>query len=328
VTIASISAYSTTKLDNDDVHDVPLDPGQMKPSDVNDAFQYLMADIASYTRLGSDLASATTLNLDSIDTLWLAVTGTTTTTAVTLTAGHVRFVRATGAWQLTASATLIVNGSTSVNFTTVAGDLLYFQGFSASTVRVWIIGRGVTAFLPAISSARTTLKVNSSGGGLEYSENIVQPSTQATTSGSSKDFTSIPSNVRRITVQLTGFGTNGTAVPQVLLGDSGGPETSGYTGTVSEVPNGAATAAANFSTGFNLASGWVAAARVTGNLILTRFGSTSEWVLSGCLGREDATSIAIATLGGRKTTSGTLDRVRLITTDTMAAGAVGLTYEI
>jgi hypothetical protein len=53
----------------------------------------------------------------------------------------------------------------------------------------------------------------------------------ASTSGTSIDFTSIPSWVKRITVMIAGVSTNGSSIIQIQLGDSGGVETSGYTGT-------------------------------------------------------------------------------------------------
>lgn len=104
---------------------------------------------------GVDLASAATLNLDSVQAPILNVTGTTTVTAVTLTSGHWRIVRATGAFQMTAGASLIVNGSTTVNYTTVAGDLLLFEGYGSSVVRVWVIGYGGS---PTLIQPTLTLK--------------------------------------------------------------------------------------------------------------------------------------------------------------------------
>lgn len=133
--MSGVSDYDTTASNN-----TPAGTESIRSGD--DQIRQMKADIASYTRVGADLASASTLNLDSVDSLELAVTGTTTVTAVTLTEGHVRTVRATGVFQITASASLIVNGSTSINYTTTAGDLLKFVGYGSSVVRVWVIGAG------------------------------------------------------------------------------------------------------------------------------------------------------------------------------------------
>jgi len=111
----------------------------------NDVFQNIMAQIAAgLIERGSDIATASTISFTGATTRALThdLTGTTTVTAVTLTAGHWRICRAQGAFQLTASSTLIVNGSTSTNYTTTAGDLLVFFGYGSSTVRVWAISGG------------------------------------------------------------------------------------------------------------------------------------------------------------------------------------------
>jgi hypothetical protein len=115
----------------------------------NDVFQNIMAQIAAgLIERGSDIATASTISFTGATTRALThdLTGTTTVTAVTLTAGHWRICRAQGAFQLTASSTLVVNGSTSTNYTTTAGDLLIFFGYSASTVRVWTFTGGSATF--------------------------------------------------------------------------------------------------------------------------------------------------------------------------------------
>lgn len=138
----SISEWSTTAASNTEINGISLAEGVMLPSAVNNSFRESMAQVAAYTRKGSDLATASTLDLDSIDSLWLNLTGTTTVTAVTLTSGHVRMCRAAAAFTLTASASLIVNGSASVNYTTSADDLLWFEGYGSSVVRVWLVSSG------------------------------------------------------------------------------------------------------------------------------------------------------------------------------------------
>ena len=61
---------------------------------------------------------------------------------------------------------------------------------------------------------------------------INQVASQATTSGTSKDFT-VPSTARQIFLSLKDFQfTGGTSSVGVQLGDSGGIETSGYVSTV------------------------------------------------------------------------------------------------
>lgn len=95
--------------------------------------------------IGADIATSGTINLTTATGPNLTLTGTTTVTTVTLGEGNMRFVRANAAFQLTASANLIVNGSASSNYTTTAGDLLIFIGAAASVVRVWAISGSVQA---------------------------------------------------------------------------------------------------------------------------------------------------------------------------------------
>lgn len=136
----SVSEWSGTASDNEDVGGISI-LGDAPPSNFDNALRALMAQIASYTRNGGDLASAATLNLDSIDSLVLNVTGTTTVTAFTLSSGHWRVVRAISGFTITASSSLTVNGSTSRSYTCVAGELLYCLG-GATTNYVWSIGKG------------------------------------------------------------------------------------------------------------------------------------------------------------------------------------------
>lgn len=105
----------------------------------------------------TDVASAATLNLDNATGMFADITGTTTVTAVTLASGRQRLARAVGVFQLTASASLIVNGSTTVNYATLAGDLLLFEAYGSSVVRVWVIS---PAALPSYSDATFRLHDN------------------------------------------------------------------------------------------------------------------------------------------------------------------------
>jgi hypothetical protein len=145
----------------------------------------------------------------------------------------------------------------------------------------------------------------------------------ASTSGTSIDFTSIPSWVKRITVMFNGVSISGGANYLIQLGDSGGFETSGYTSVVAYTgsANGKAVSTSGFiciaSSAGQFWSGQVVITLVSGNI----------YVESGCVGDgSDYVSIS----GGTKTLSGTLDRVRITTTngtDTFDAGSVNIMYE-
>ena len=73
----------------------------------------------------------------------------------------------------------------------------------------------------------------------------------ASTSGTSVDFTSIPSWVRRITIMFDGVSLSGTDQILVQLGDSGGLETTGY------ISGGAVTRDANTTNAGSSTSGFI-----------------------------------------------------------------------
>lgn len=151
----------------------------------------------------------------------------------------------------------------------------------------------------------------------------------ASTSGTSIDFTSIPSWVKRITVMLSGVSTNGSSVVQVQLGDSGGVETTGYTAMVSNVQTTSnTTRGVTATTGFILQHASSAAEVIQGAVVLCLLGSNT-WVCNGALYNSAGTT-AVNTPSGSKALSDTLDRIRITTvngTDTFDAGSINIIYE-
>ena len=146
--------------------------------------------------------------------------------------------------------------------------------------------------------------------------------TAKTATGTSVDFTSIPSWVKRITVMFSGVSTNGTSVIQVQLGDAGGIETTGYSSGAQNGNN----APAFVSSGFAIEGGAAAAWTRGGQLTISLVGSNT-WVYSSGI---TATSAQILFGSGVKTLSDTLDRVRITTvngTDTFDAGTINILYE-
>ena len=154
---------------------------------------------------------------------------------------------------------------------------------------------------------------------------LVQGTAVATTSGTSVDFTGIPSWAKRITVMLDGVSTNGTSPVQIQLGDSGGIETTGYvgTGTAFIPPNVVGVVA--YTTGF-VPLGATATASRTGCLFISNI-TANAWIAIGIFD-DQATQAGFSQ--GSKSLSATLDRVRLTTvngTDTFDAGTVNIMYE-
>ena len=155
---------------------------------------------------------------------------------------------------------------------------------------------------------------------------IVNGTAVASTSGTSIDFTSIPSWVKRITVMFSGVSTNGTSNYILQLGDSGGIETTGYLGSAGNIQNAASSSTANYTTGFGVFSN--SAASVLHGAFVVSFMGSNLWVASGVFGFSSAAVPAFG--GGSKTLSDTLDRVRITTvngTDTFDAGTINFQYE-
>ena len=154
--------------------------------------------------------------------------------------------------------------------------------------------------------------------------NGIQSGTAVTASGTSVDFTSIPSWVKRITVMFAGVSTNGSSSVQIQIG-AGSVTTSGYLGAAAYA--GAGTAGGNSTTGFAVEPSTGATVIRHGLAIISLVGS-NVWVASSQLNRSDSAYSQIG--GGSVTLGGTLDRVRITTvngTDTFDAGSINILYE-
>ena len=148
----------------------------------------------------------------------------------------------------------------------------------------------------------------------------------ASTSGTSIDFTSIPSWVKRITVMFYRMSTNGTSLPILRVGTSGGVVSTGYE-TVVGYSSSAGTFATD-STSFVLActGAWGASSSYSGLVILSNV-TGNNW--SGIISAGSYSIIQVSG-GGSVTLGGTLDRVRITTsggTDTFDAGSINILYE-
>ena len=152
---------------------------------------------------------------------------------------------------------------------------------------------------------------------------IVSGTAVASTSGTSIDFTGIPSWVKRITVMFDGVSLSGTSDILVQLGDSGGIENTGYS-SVSTTLGTASTTQSTSTSGLVMRS-VVATNSHTGQMILSNLNG-NVWVENYGSYNSSASSVG----GGSKTLSGTLNQVRITTvngTDTFDAGSINILYE-
>ena len=154
---------------------------------------------------------------------------------------------------------------------------------------------------------------------------LVSGTAVASTSGTSIDFTGIPSWVKRITVMFSGVSTNGTSAFQIQLGDAGGFETSGYLSTSTVIAS-ASVGAVAATSGFLLTTASTGTDIISGLMSIVTTGA-NNWVYSSVVKR---TTAITCQSGGDKTLSDTLTQIRITTvngTDTFDAGTINIMYE-
>jgi hypothetical protein len=152
---------------------------------------------------------------------------------------------------------------------------------------------------------------------------ITRGTAVATTSGTSVDFTSLPTGIKRITVMFNGVSTNGTSVVQVQLGN-GSFVTSGYFSVASGFAS--SVVSTNHTSGIATGDSSTAAMNRYGNVYLTTLGS-NIWTATGLLA---SPAIGQHLFSGGLSLAGALDRVRITTvngTDTFDAGSINIMYE-
>lgn len=232
-------------------------------------------------------------------------------------------------------SSLVVSGDTS-------GSVTLSAPATAGATSVVLPSGGVTVTLPSatdtlVGKATTDTLTNKTltsptinsptiGGTPTMGGSVITSGTAvASTSGTSIDFTGIPSWVKRVTVMFNGVSTSGTSNIIIQLGDSGGVETAGYAGGFMFVSG----AAANYSVGFGIINQNGAVSVIQGVFTFTLQNSPTDWCGFGMFGGSDGAYVEFS--AGKKSLSpGPLDRVRITTvggTDTFDAGSINILYE-
>ena len=289
---------------------------------------------------GADIASpgGGALAVD-IDGNFFDVTGTNAITSlVTRGVGSIIALHFDGALVFTHDATnLILPGA--ANITTAAGDIALLYEYAAADWRVIsytkasgkaVVSGGNVWVDDAVPN--TIMFTNDAGTDqLIYTATTlptsqyqtVMGSVTATTSGTTKDFTSIPAGVKKIAMQFEGMSTNGTSDYLLQLGDAGGIETSGYVAVATNTFDGTTPSG---TSGFTLSVD-VAAATTSHGWVEIKLldAGTFTWVLSGSLHQ---TGQALTSMAGSKALSAELTQVRLtsVSPDTFDAGKVNIQY--
>lgn len=256
---------------------------------------------------GADIAAATEPD-PKVTGLLHVITGTTTISGfATAVPGMWKIFKFAANPVLKNSTAMPLPGATDIQAAT--GD--YMMAISTTTTGIW----NVPAYL------RGGLNVPS------QQSPVFRRTATATTSGTTITFSDIPSWVNRITIALSGVSTNGTSIVILQIGDSGGLETSGYTGAGCYVGNAIATGGVANSTGFALDAFAAAFNTRSGVATLQNMGG-NKWAFQCVSGDTSGANCGVG--GGVKTLTGTLTQIALTTvngTDAFDAGSVNILYE-
>ena len=227
----------------------------------------------------------------------------------------------TGTMAIQAASAVAITGGTITGIT----DLVVADGGTGASTFTdggVLIGNGTGAV--QVTSAGTSGQVlTSNGAGVDptfqaaAATGYTLGTPQATTSGTSFTFGSIPAGTKQIIISFAGVSLSGTDNFLVQLGDSGGIETTGYvSGSYSSFTS---------TVGFIFGTG-TAADELNGQMILTlQDASAFQWVEMHNIGKNTDTS----RYGhGRKALSAELTQVKLLATgaNTFDAGSVNIMY--
>ena len=199
---------------------------------------------------------------------------------------------------------------------------------SAGTTNVnsFIVSTDTTGNLVLQSSGSSITLSNTANTIIMGGSVITSGTAQASTSGTSIDFTGIPSWVKKITVMFNGVSTNGTSPYQVQIGSSSYTVT-GYN-SLCEVAS-SSLGSTTSTTGFAFVYTTSAAELVYGSITLCNI-SSNIWVQNGTTIRLNAAPAGAYMSGGSVSLGGVLDRIRVTTvigTDTFDAGSINILYE-
>jgi hypothetical protein len=303
----------------------------VKGTEINTEF----ANIATAVATKADTASPTFTGTVTIPTL--AVTGTSTLTGVatltsqpilsSLTASKPVFTDAskglvsTGTLGADQGGTGVANNVAAT--VTSSGNFAFTRTLTGAT-NVTLPTTGTLATLAGTETFTNKTLTSPAIGGTPTGVGVLTSDTaQASTSGTLIDFTGIPNWVKRVTVIMNGVSLSGSAFPRFQLGYSGGIESSGYVGYMTQTAAGAAGTSSG-TAGFDLYM-TTASSVIWGHGVFTLVSGTT-WVFSFCGG---ATSLTLAA-AGNKTLTGALTQIRITSsngTDTFDAGSINIMYE-
>jgi hypothetical protein len=316
-----VSEYSSTASNNQDIGGINIAEG-CAPSGINNAIRELMAQLKDM-QSGTDGDPFTVGGGLSVSN-GLSVSGTATFSNSVILGGSATATTQSSTDDSTKVATTAFVKDVAMPDTSGNG-IVVRTGALTVTNRTITAGTGITVSNgdgvsgnPTIANDGVT-SVNGNTGAVT----TLTLGTVATASGSTIDFTGIPSTVKRLTVMLRGISLSGSDRILVQIG-SGSFTTSGYVATSGIFTTGGATNAVSSTSAFILLAG-DSAAIITGQMVITNI-STNSWVQSGTFKRSTSSMEFSA---GDVSIGGALDRVRITVsgTNTFDAGTINILYE-
>jgi hypothetical protein len=328
-----ISEFSSTAADNTDITNINIAEG-CSPANVNNAIRSLMSILKNFEdgSSGDSIVVGGNLRVDGTTTLvGTAVAPTPSpgdnSTKIATTAFVQTKVGTLGTMATQNATAVAITGGTITGITdlTVADG---GTGASTITANSVILGNGASALSGNLVAPSTSGNVLTSNGTTWTStalNKLTSGTAQASTSGTSIDFTGIPSWAKRVTIMFSTLSTNGTSLVMIQVG-SGSIVTSGYASSGAFV--GTVTDGVNISEGLVVGGSPAAADLRSGQMIISLLNSNT-WVAS-CAGGQHSANYSFVSGGKTPTLSGALDRVRITTlngTDAFDSGSINIMYE-
>lgn len=206
---------------------------------------------------------------------------------------------------------------------------LQLQGSTSGSVTLTVpdVAGASTLLLPAINdtlvglAATQTLTNKTLQGGA-----ITSATAQASTSGTSIDFTGIPSWVKRITVMVQGLSFAGASGQgRVQIGTGGVLTTTGYTSENASITGANTCSVGGYTNGLAVFNGNLAADTLWGVTTITNV-SGNTWIATFNSSRSDNASARSGT--GFIALGGVLDIVSVVATvGSFDAGTINIMYE-
>ena len=249
--------------------------------------------------------------------------------SVTLTAGAaaadttLTIPNVTGTVLQSGTAVTVAQGGTGLATLTAANNALYSTSSSAMTAGTLPAAAGGTGLTAPGTSGNVLTSNGTAWTSATPASTGITSGTAVSASGTSVDFTGIPSTAKRVTVIFSGLSTNGTSNPLIQIG-SVSIQSTGYNGYSTNISSGTISSTA----GFPIYSA-AAVNILIGFLVLDLIGS-NKWVIAGNYTLNQSGTIYAMLNSGDVILSGALDRVRVTTaggTDTFDAGTLNIFYE-